>query len=723
VIFSWTADHGPKLRGRSSYGDCDLGDRDDKTDCVFSVPFFDTLRSLTSTFSGIAAVAGPLEVDFRGNGPANIAQGEYVSGDYFSTLGVKTVLGRPLGPADDSPSASPVVVLDYGFWQRAFGADPSAVGRIVRVNNVDAAIVGVADRGFTSLTPGKSQDFFMPFSLTKRVGSEWWGTEDRLSDPATWWVLVAGRLKPGVLIAQAQAETNTLFRAEVLHGAKPIFAEADGPAIRLAPAREVLNGESSQIAPMLDLLMTAVGFILVIACANVAGLILARSANRQRELAVRQALGAGRARIARQLLTESVLLSVAGGALGILIAVWGVHALTRFISNGLDQPFPFVISADWRVLGFTTTIALATGILCGLAPSFRGARIDLTPSLRENTSSGPGGGPPGRRRFRSGEALVVAQVALSIVVLVGAGLLVRTLHKLQTLNPGFDPQNILLFGISPDLAGYKEPQTAQLYRQLQQRFAALPGVLSASYSESALLSQNWSGNDVHLDGASPKSNINTATLSVGPDFFAAMRIPILAGHAFTPSDFDSAEATHAVITAATDAVGKKPGDFASLAATPGNKTPKMQSTQQPAPVPVLVNQSFARKFFPDQNPIGKHMGDSQQDEPPTGPQPGYLILGMDADTKYDALRHEIVPTMFLPLVARRAHFELRTSGDPIALMKQVRATVSEADNNLPLFAARTQTQQIEQTLFQERLVSRLSSLFAFLALILACIGM
>ena len=429
-------------------------------DCSFSVPFYEALRSHTSTFSGVAAFAGPLEVGFSGNGPANIARGEYVSGDYFSTVGAKTILGRPLSSADDAPTASPAIVLDYGYWQRAFGADPSAVGRTVRLNNVDVAIVGVAEPGFTSLTPGKSQDFFMPLSLAKRVRSEWWGTQDRLSDPASWWVVLAGRLKTGVSIEQAQAEATTLFHAEVLHAAKPIFSEGDAPTLRLLPAREALNGESSEIAAMLELIMTAVGFVLLIACANVAGLILARSANRQKELAVRQALGAGRARIVRQLLTESLLLATTGGALGILVAVWGVHALTRLISGGLDQPFPFVIAPDWRVLAFTSGVTLATGILCGLAPSFRSARADLTPSLRENASSISGGASQGGRRVRPGDALVVAQVALSVVVLVGAGLLVRTLHNLQTLDPGFDTQNVLLFGINPSLAGYKDRQTA-----------------------------------------------------------------------------------------------------------------------------------------------------------------------------------------------------------------------------------------------------------------------
>jgi predicted permease len=711
VIFSWSSHHEPKLRGHSMYGDCD--DDNHTRDCAFSVPFYEALRSRTNTFSGVAAFAGPLEVDFSGNGPANIARGEYVSGDYFSTVGAKTILGRPLDAADDAPTASPAIVLDYGYWQRAFGADPSAVGRTVRLNNVDVAIVGVAEPGFTSLTPGKRQDFFMPLSLAKRVRSERWGTEDRLSDPASWWVVLAGRLKPGVSIEQTQAEATTLLNAEVSHAAKPIFSEGDAPTLRLSPAREALNGESRQIAAMLELIMTAVGFVLLIACANVAGLILARSANRQKVLAMRQALGAGRARIARQLLTESLVLATAGGGFGILVAVWGVHALTKLISSGLDQPFPFVIALDWRVLSFTSGVTLATGILCGLAPSFRSARVDLTPSLRENVSSIPGSASQGGRSVRLGDALVVAQVGLSVVVLVGAGLLVRTLHNLQNLDPGFDTQNILLLGINPSLAGYKDRQTVELYQQLQERFEALPGMMSASYSEDALLSGSWSAGDVHLDGAPPRSNVNTATLRVGLDFFRTMHIPMLAGRVFTPADFASAEATNAVVTAAKGPTGS---DRPAKATQPTTEP-------QPAPEPVLINQSFATKYFPNQNPVGLHMGNRQGDEPATGPQPGYFIVGIAGDTKYSRLRRDIMPTMFLPLVSNSAHFELRAAGDPTVLVKQVRAIVAQADNNLPLFDVRTQSQQIEQALFQERLMSRLSSFFACLALILACIGL
>ena len=288
-------------------------------------------------------------------------------------------------------------------------------------------------------------------------------------------------------------------------------------------------------------------------------------------------------------------------------------------------------------------------VSCAALPPASGARnADLTPSLRENATSISGAASQGGPRVRPGDALVVAQVALSVVVLVGAGLLVRTLHKLQTLDPGFDTQNVLLFGIHPSLAGYKDRQTAELYRQLQERFEALPGVVSASYSEYALLSGDWSANSVHLDGAPPKSNANTATLRVGLDFFRTMRIPVIAGRVFTPADFASAEATNAVVTAAKEAAA--PSSPATAA--------KPQTKPQPAPEPVLVNQAFARKFFPNQNPVGLHMGNAQRDEPATGPQPGYLIVGIAGDTKYSRLRRDIMPTMFLP-VGNSAHFELR----------------------------------------------------------------
>jgi macrolide transport system ATP-binding/permease protein len=707
VIFSWSAHERPKYHGHSGFGDCAKG-----VDCSLSFPFFETVRAQAHTFSNMAAFAGPLDINFSGNGPASMAPGEYVSGDYFSTLGVNMFLGRPLGASDDVASAPAAIVLNYGYWLRAFGGDRSVLGRTVRLNNTPAVIVGVIDPRFTNLTPGNPCDFFMPFALSSRIRSEWWRNQDRVSDAGIWWVVIVGRLKPGVSIGQAQAEAGTIFRNEMLRGATPMSKEADAPAIKLRPAAQGLDGESTQIAPTLYLLMVAVGLVLLIACANVAGLMLARSATRQKEMAVRLVLGAGRQRIVRQLLTESVMLSLVGGALGVLLAVWGVNAIVALLSSSSDQPFPFVVGADWRVLAFTIGVTTATGILFGLAPALRSARVDLTPSLKENSSSLPVGSAGTGRWFHLGDTLIVAQVALSIVVLVGAGLLVRTLRNLHGLNPGFDAQSVLLFGINPTIAGYNDQRTAQLYSDLQQRFAALPGVISASYSEHALLSGNHSSDNVHLDGAPPKSNVSTEWLAVGLDFFSTMRIPLLAGRTFTPADFASAAATNAAVTAAA-------------AKTTGSSGPMSvnQSEAQAAPTPVIINEAFAREFFPNQDPVGKHMGNAQEDEPATGPQPGYLIVGITGNTKYNNLRPAIEPTTYSPQVGNSAHFELRTAGDPVALITVVREIVSRVDNNLPLFDVRTQTEQIEQTLSQQRLMTRLSSFFGLLALMLACIGL
>jgi predicted permease len=719
VVFNWSARAKPKLKGHSYYGDC--ADQTGIGDCSFSIPFFKTVRAQAGAFSGLAAFAGPINVDLSGNGAASIARGLYVSGDFFSTLGVKAFIGRPLAPSDDSPSAPPAIVLNYAYWVRAFGSDRSTVGRTVRLDNTTATIVGVADPRFTNLTPGKSLDCFMPFSLADSVRSEWWGNEDRLSDPTDWWIVILGRLKAGVSIGQAQAAADTLFRNETIHGAAPLFKSEDAPAVTLRPARSGLDGETSEIAPMLFVVMVAVGSVLLIACANVAGLTLARSATRQKEMAARLALGAGRARIVRQLLTESVLLALTGGALGVLVAIWGVDALGKLMSSASDQPFLFTVAPDWRVLAFTVAVTLVTGILFGLAPALRGSRVDLTPSLKESPSSLPGSVTHTARWFRLGDALVIAQVALSMVVLIGAGLLVRTLRNLHNLNPGFDPQNILLFGVDPHLAGYTDQQTQQLYANLQQRFAAIPGVISASYSEEALLSGGWSAGDVHVDGAPPKQNANTGKLPVGLNFFSTMRIPMLTGRNFTSADFAAAAATNAAEKAHDAAAAKTKPASPSVSAAP---TALDEAYYHSAPVPLIINEAFARKYLANQNPIGLHIGDAWHDDSQVHKSGrGYTIIGVVGDTKYPQLRRNIVPIIFSPLVSNEAHFELRTAANPRSLVKNVREIVSQAGDNLPLTEMRTQTEQIDQLLFQERLMSRLSSFFGALALVLACIGL
>jgi predicted permease len=710
VIFSWSARHDPKFWGQTDYGDCGEEYR-----CSFPAPFLPTIHAQTDTFSGVAAFAGPMEVNFSGNGPASIARGEFVSGDYFSMLGLKTFLGRALGPADDRPTALPAIVLNYGYWQRAFGGDASVLGRSIHLNGVEASIVGVAAPGFNHLTPGKLQDFFMPLSLSRRVRSEWWGTKDRLADPSTFWVLLAARLKPGVSVAQAQSIAATAFRSQVVGNS--LFTENDAPGITLVPIHKGLSGESGAIAPMLNVIMAAVAFVLLIACANVAGLILARSAKRQKEMAMRQALGAGRARIVRQLLTESVLLSSAGGVLGIFFAYLGVGAMTKMVETGTGEAFPFVVVPDVRVLAFTVAITLATGILSGLAPTLRSSRADLARGLRENTSSVHGAHTGQRIRF--GDALVVLQVALSIVVLIGAGLLVRSLRNVQAVNPGFDTRNLLLFGINPTMAGYKDQQAVRLYGELRQRFAALPGVVSATYSENALLSGGFSAHNVHLEGTPATTNVNTDVLTVGPDFFSAMRIPLLGGRVFDSADFSSTEDTDAAVKEADRAQEKALADS-------GAHLPPSHAKSSPltvAPVPVIINETFARRYFPKQNPVGMHMSNGESDDPHPGLRPGYRIVGITGDTKYKDLKREIRPTIYTPLVGSHAYFELRTADDPTALVNAVRNIVAGADSGLPIFDVRTQTEQIARTHFQERLLSRLSGFFALLATALACIGL
>src|SRR5256884_268759 len=318
-----------------------------------------------------------------------------------------------------------------------------------------------------------------------------------------------------------------------------------------------------------------------------------------------------------------------------------------------------------------------------------------------------------------GDGLVVGQVALSMVVLVGAGLLVRTLRNLRAINPGFDAQNILLFGLDPVLAGYTDQQTQQLYSNLQQRFAALPGVISVSYSEDALLAGGWAAGSVHVDGAPPKQYANAGELPVGLNFFSTMRIPILAGRSFTSADFASAAATNAA-QKARDADAEN----ANPASSPASPSPTAldEAYYHSAPVPIVVNESFAREYLENKSPVGLHMGNADRGDIPN-PGPGYTIVGVVGDTKYAQLRRKTAPIIILPLVSNSAHFELRIAANPTALVKNVREIVSQAGDNLPLTDVRTQTEQIDHILFQERLMSRLSSFFAALALVLACIGL
>ncbi len=775
MLLQWSARKSPKIHGYMSSGDCGMMlhfGAANPTGCSFSEPMFREIAR-RDLFSNVTAFANAGRLDLTGNGAAKIIDGQLVSGDFFRTLGINAALGRTFEPSDDSPSAAAVTVLNYGYWQSAFGGARSVIGRTIQLNNVPFTIVGVAEQRFAGITPGSGYDLWIPLADAQRISDPiTWA--NRQADPTFWWLTVVGRLKPGTQLAQTQAEVGGVFRNEMLHGSVPLFnaggpgggpprggpvrqmmfggpppsggapapgfggphrimgggapppkgakgmrilpppgpgptmakrapaaesagsaqtlaTPADNPAITLIPAQTGLVGARRRFIDPLYLLMLAVGIILLIACANVAGLMLARSAARHKELAVRLALGARRARIVRQLFTESVLLSVLGGIVGIVFAYWGAHAIVSFVSSNQPRPLGFATGIDLRMLGFTAAVSLLTGILFGIAPAFRSTRVDLTPTLKEGEGSSAGLSRGRGKWFSLGNVLVVAQVALAVVVLVGAGLLVRTLENLRSINPGFDSRNLVNFSLDPSLAGYKDTQLDAFYRDLQSRLAATPGVMSVGYSMMPLLSNGLMVTGFHWPGTPQDRQSNADVLPVGPDFFRTMQIPLLLGRTFREPDYEVAAA---------------------------NREPN----QSAAPTPVIVNQAFVEKYVGKSNPLGIRFGESAGDEY-SPKSSGYEIIGVVGDAKYNDLRREIHATMYQPQIRMQATFEVRTAADPTAIVPTIRKVVAEINADLPLFNVTAESQQIDRLLFQERLVARLAGFFGLLALILACIGL
>lgn len=708
VVLQWSANKNPKYHWYSNYGDTKSNARrgdSNPTGTSFSHPFLEEVEK-SNIFSSVAAFAGGGPLALSGNGPASSVRGQSVNGDFFRTLGIRPAVGRLLEPADDQPTASPALVLNYGYWQRAFGGSPSVVGKVVNINAVPFTIVGVAEEKFISLSLGNVYDLWVPMAMAPRLNTNFVRRQD---DSAAWWLLIAGRLKPGTPVGQQQAAMELLFRNQVLHGDKPLLNEADAPHITLLSAQESLVGGSGQYVDPLRVLMVAVGLVLLIACANVAGLVLSRSAARKREIAVRLALGARRGRLFRQLLTESVIMGVLGGALGIALAMWGAHAMLTMATSSPDRPLGFSASLDGRVLAFTAAVSLLTGILFGLLPALRSLRFDLTPALKEGSGASTGKGESRHRWYGLSNALVVLQAALAIVVLMGAGLLVHTLTNLKNLYPGFDTHNTLTFGLDPRLASYKAPQIDNLYRDLKQEISAMPGVTAVSYSELALLSGSWSRTSVKYlpPGGSKKVEVDADYMPVGLDFFNTLKMPLLAGRTLNQADMERAAINDAAETAIRNA---KPG-------TPTPPTPTV-------PVPAVVNQLFAHKYYPGVNVLGQAFGENDGSDPDDpNKDPGYLIVGVVQDAKYNNLRREIDPTMYVPLTGENATFEVRTAGDPKAMIPALRTLINQHDANLPMTNVFTETEQIDRILDQERIIAKLSGFFGILALLLACVGL
>jgi predicted permease len=722
VVLRWSAHKAPDMHSSSGYGDCGPGEfsrNGESSGCSLSMPFFNEVASQVNAFSSVAAFAYAGQLDVSGNGTASVLRGQTVSGGYFQLLGVRPAAGRLIAPSDDSVSAQPVVVLNYGYWERQFGGSLSAIGKTVRLNNVPFTIIGVADPRFDSLSPGRVYDVWVPLSVLPQIKPQPW-VKARATDTYSWWLVVIGRLKPGVGRLEAQAAVTTLFRNDMLQGAKPLSKPEDDPKIDALPAQSGLSGSTTGISGELYVLMMAVGIVLLIACANVAGLLLSRATARQKEIAVRLALGAGRRRIVQQLLTESVVLSLAGGALGILFALWGTRAIVTLFASSSDEPFGFSPGIDGRVLLFTFAASVLTGIIFGLAPAFRGTRFDLTPVLKQGTRSSAAEGRAAGRWFSLGNGLVIAQVALAVIVLVGAGLLVRTLRNLKNVDPGFDTRNLLTFELDPTLIGYKTPQIDAFYRDLQERIGTIAGVESVSYSNSTLLSGSLWSTGFHLEGTPKDQESEADYLPIGAGFFSMMRMRLLTGRNFNSADFAEAEAASERERARADAQKAKEGGLPA----PSGSAAVPESAAKEAPVPVIVNKAFVQKYFPKVNPLGVHFGAHEAD-PAKGDwaTPGWEIVGVVSDAKYQDLRSPIDPTMYVPSSGGNTSFEVRTRMNPTAVAASIRSVVSQMDSNLPVFNVHTQAELIDQLLFQERMIAKLSGFFGVLALVLACIGL
>jgi predicted permease len=431
VVLKWEARKEPTTQGMMSFGDCnDRRDKAHPSGCSLPLPLLKEIQAQTGLFSSMAASTGFGQIDLGGNGPAKRIQGQFVSGGYFETLGITPAVGRLLSPADERPEASPAAVLNYKFWQSDFGGSPSVVAKTVRLNNKPYTIVGVAERSFTSLALSSQFDVWVPISHQKELVARWFPGQ---ADMGFFGYTILGRVKPGISVPQAESAASVVFRNATVQREKPIFKPEDGPRLRLMAAQKELRGRYDLVLRPLYVLMLCVGIILLIACANVAGLLLARAASREREIAVRLALGAMRLRLLAQLLVESLALSVMGGALGLLMAEWGARGLMALLFSGRMQAATFSSHLDWRVLAFTAGAAILTGLMFGLAPALHGLRVDLTPSLKTADASGALG--LRRRRFSMGNLLVAAQVSLAVLVLATAGLLVRTLNNLKNVDP------------------------------------------------------------------------------------------------------------------------------------------------------------------------------------------------------------------------------------------------------------------------------------------------
>jgi predicted permease len=659
-----------------------------------SLPY-DALPAANPLFSGMfSRYATSLNVGFGGQ--TDRVTGELVSGTYFPVLGVGAAVGRVIAPEDDRVRGGhPVAVLSYEYWRTRFGADPGVIGKTIVVNNYPLTIVGVSQAGFDGVDIGYAPSVRVPMMMKAQMTPTW----DALDNRRSRWANVFGRLKPGVTAADAKAALQPYFHgvrsmevqeAEFRNTSAETRKQFLSGTIDLLPASQGRSPLRMQLRQPLWLLMGTVVGVLLIACANVASLLIARATSRQKEFAVRLALGAGRGRIVSQLLAESVLLAGIGGVLGLAVAHWTSGFLLGFIPKG-ETPHVISGALDWRILAFNFALALATGVLFGLIPALRSTRPSLAPTLKDQVGTVVGGGSG--VRFR--KTLVVAQVMLSVLLLVGAGLFIRSLRNLNTTDLGIRTDNLLAFSIDPSVGGYSPERAQQFYQQLLDRMKTHARVSEVAFASMGVLEGNEWDSTMTIEGyeAKPGENMNPYCNAVSPGYFRTMGMPLMAGR-----DFDQRDA------------GVKPVD-------PDPSRPS--STFRVA----IVNESFARHYYGEASPIGRRIGFGGDPGTPTPIE----IIGVVKDAKYTGVRDEIPRTVFFAYQqmdgAASAAVYMRSAQDPGAAFAAARRTVREMDANVPIYNLRTLASQIERSLLTERIVATLSSAFGVLATLLAVIGL
>jgi len=663
----------------------------------WNYPDYAAFRDQVKAFRGLIAYGGAGNSGFRYESNAGeIAQGLFVSGNYFETLRVTPHLGRLITVDDDrAPGSGPYVVLSHRFWRSRFNEDPEVLGKRVTINNAPMTIVGVSREGFTGLEVGSSPDFFMPIMMRTAVtGFPSWNSRNN------WWIQVCGRLTPGTdtrpIAAQLTAVMHANAEAEIKGGKDPKFVNK-GQDVFVIEGSQGYSFLRNRLAQPLKILMAVVGLLLLIACANVANLLLARAAAREREIAVRLAIGAGRWRIVRQLLAESAILAVLGGAAGFVIARLGVQGLASFLPQMGYNRVWLDLSPDWRVLAFTMFIALITGVLFGLTPALQAARRDFVTALKDEGTGTTGS--QGRLRVRRG--LVVVQVALSLMLLIGAGLFARSLGNLRALDLGFEPSNVVSIEIDPFRYGYKSQRIRDYFDRLAERTKTITGVRSATLVALTPLGGSRWNDFIAVMGYERKSDERKAVdhNAVGPGFFATAGIPILAGREFRPEDNP---------TVALEA--------------PPQFRPGIQEYEREGPRVAIVNQAFVKKFIGTENPIGKRL--SRQET--YHPEVSYEIVGVAKDAKYFNLRKPEEPLVYIPIwrtPARGATLLVRGAIEPAAIVEAVRKEAQALDAAVPIMRTRTLQEQIDSTIVQERFLATLCSVFGILALLLAAIGL